>query len=217
MVTKVVLREHLDTSKGFKFNEDAQKIEIAVKSGELEFTPTGELKIAASILSNAGRGVNTMQLQQGGGTSKIVTTLMDGSNVEIDVSALAKDIHVSGASFDAETLTLTLTQESGDPVTVNLGELTKTTTSNTQSITLTGDGTKLNPLKGDVNISVEPGNKLSIKSDGLYATGVTATELAGTGLKVDAGKLAIDNANVFTVELQDAFGTKIGYISATNA
>lgn len=216
--TKVVVREHLDLTKGFKIDDTAKKIQVAVKNGQLEFDTDGSIKLADSIVNNAGKGVKSIALQQGGGTSKLVLTLADNSKQEVDVSALATDVSVTGGTLNAETLQLTLKQDDGGPdVVVDLSKLTETTTSDSTSVTLTGNGTKSKALTATVKVSATANNKLRVESDGLYAEGATATELAGTGLKVDAGKLAVDKANVFDVELQDAFGTRLGYISSTNA
>lgn len=45
-------------------------------------------------------------------------------------------------------------------------------TDNTPSLTLSGSGTQINPLSGDVNISAFPGNAIIIRPDGIYSTNV---------------------------------------------
>lgn len=213
MAVKVIVREHLDLTKGFKIDDAAKKIQVAVKNGHLEYAATGEIKLVDSIVNNAGKGIENAVLQQGGGTSKLVFTLADGSTKEVDVSVLATDVNVTGGTLNAETLQLTLKQDEGGPdVVVDLAKLTETTTADSTSVALAGNGTKANALTATVKVSAEANNKLSIKNDGLFAVGSTAEELQGDGLVIKGGKLALDKAGVFTVELQDAFGEPLGMI-----
>lgn len=197
---------------------EPNKFDVQLKSTDFVVETDGSIRLADSIVNNAGKGVKSIALQQGAGTSKLVFTLADDSTQEVDVSALATDVSVTGGTLNAESLQLTLKQDDGGPdVVIDLSKLTETTTSDSTSVTLTGNGTKSSALTAVVKVSATANNKLRVESDGLYAEGVTATDLVGTGLKVDAGKLAVDKANVFDVELQDAFGVTLGHISSTNA
>lgn len=215
--TKVVIRDHLDTTKGFKIDEVGKKIQVNADGDTLVYK-AGALAVNNTIVENAGKGITAVQLTQGGGSTKLVFTKADGTNIETDVSLLAKDVNVTSASFDPETTILTLAEDEGGPtVTVNLGDLAKSKVAETATVTLSGDGSTGAKLSATVRVSAEAGNKLIAKADGLYVAAPTPSELAGDGLKVSGTKIALDKATVFDVELQDAFGTRIGFASSTNA
>lgn len=215
--TKVVIRDHLDTTKGFKIDEVGRKIQVNA-DGDTIVYKAGALALNNTIVENAGKGISSVQLQQGGGTTKLVFTKADGTNIETDVSLLAKDVNVTSATFDPQTTILTLTEDEGGPtVTVNLGDLAKSKVAETATVTLSGDGSTGAELSATVRVSAEAGNKLVAKADGLYVAAPTPSELAGDGLKVSGTKIALDKANVFDVELQDVFGNTLGYISSVNA
>lgn len=215
--TRVVIRDHLDTTKGFKIDEVGKKIQVNA-DGDTIVYKDGALALNNTIVENAKKGISSVQLQQGGGATKLVFTKADGTQIETDVSLLAKDVNVTSASFEPETTTLTLTEDEGGPtVTVNLGDLAKTKIAETSTVTLAGDGSATAALSATVRVSAEAGNKLVAKADGLFVAAPTPAELAGTGLKVSGNKIAIDKANVFDVELQDVFGNTLGYISSVNA
>lgn len=214
---KVVVRDNLDLTKGFKIDEVGKKIQVNADGDTLVYK-AGALAVNNAIVENAGKGITAVQLTQGGGATKLVFTKADGSNIETDVSLLAKDVNVTSATFDPETTVLTLTEDEGGPtVTVNLGDLAKSKVAETATVTLSGDGSTGAELSATVRVSAEAGNKLVAKADGLYVTASTPSELAGDGLKVSGTKIALDKATVFDVELQDAFGTRIGFASSTNA
>ena len=214
---KVVVRDHLDTTKGFKIDEVGKKIQVNADGDTLVYK-AGALAVNNTIVENAGKGITAVQLIQGGGSTKLVFTKADGSNIETDVSLLAKDVNVTSATFDPETTILTLTEDEGGPtVTVDLGDLAKSKVAETATVTLSGDGSTGAELSATVRVSAEAGNKLVAKADGLYVAAPTPSELAGDGLKVSGTKIALDKATVFDVELQDAFGTRIGFASSTNA
>lgn len=215
--TKVVIRDHLDLTKGFKIDEVGKKIQVNA-DGDTIVYKAGALAVNNTIVENAGKGIASVQLTQGGGSTKLVFTKADGTNIETDVSLLAKDVNVTSATFDPQTTILTLTEDEGGPtVTVNLGDLAKSKIAETSTVTLSGDGSANNALSATVRVSAEAGNKLVAKADGLFVAAPTPAELAGTGLKVSENKIALDKANVFDVELQDVFGNTLGYISSVNA
>lgn len=215
--TKVVVRDHLDLTKGFKIDEVGKKIQVNA-DGDTIVYKAGALALNNTIVENAGKGISSVQLQQGGGTTKLVFTKADGTNIETDVSLLAKDVNVTSATFDPETTILTLSEDEGGPtVTVNLGDLAKSKVAETATVTLSGDGSTDAKLSATVRVSAEAGNKLVAKADGLFVAAPTPSELAGDGLKVSGTKIALDKATVFDVELQDVFGNTLGYISSVNA
>lgn len=217
VATKVVVRDHLDLTKGFKIDEVGKKIQVNADGDTLVYK-AGALAVNNTIVENAGKGITAVQLTQGGGSTKLVFTKADGSNIETDVSLLAKDVNVTSATFDPETTILTLNEDEGGPtVTVNLGDLAKSKVAETATVTLSGDGSTGAELSATVRVSAEADNKLVAKADGLYVAAPTPSELAGDGLKVSGTKIALDKATVFDVELQDVFGTRIGFASSTNA
>lgn len=70
------------------------------------------------------------------------------------------DIHATGATLDPETFVLTVNRENGEPFNVNLAKLAESHIQNepTSAVTLSGNGTKADPLKADVKLSGDESN-----------------------------------------------------------
>lgn len=130
-------------------------------------------------------------------TTKVLSyTNEDGVVVDIDLSALAVDIFVNGATYNASTMTLTLTDNSGTSpdITIDLSELKRVVTANSNSITFTGTGEAGTALTANIKIDPAVTNLLTVT-----AAGVALHKAAVTGLA--------------TVELWNAFDTvRLGYI-----
>ena len=130
-------------------------------------------------------------------TTKVITyTNEDGAVVNIDLSTLAVDVFVNGATYDAGTMILTLTDNSGTTpdVTINLSELKKVATSPSNSVTWTGTGEAASPLVANIKLDPSLNNLVTVS-----AAGVMVDKTALIGLA--------------TVELKNAFGTtSLGFI-----
>lgn len=174
-------------------------------------------------------------------TSVITYTGESGVPSTIDLSAFLADVSVSGGAYDPTTQVLTLTQDDDGPaITINLQELKQVTSANSSTVTITGNGENANPLTAAVNVSAAAGNQLSAVADGLFVPAtvtnyadswsVALTEAAGVVTadvkrSAAAGNQLVEAADglfvapraaiVLDTELQDAFGTVLGYISST--
>lgn len=129
-------------------------------------------------------------------TSEITFTDQNGNVTTIDLSQFLTDIHITGAAFDPVTAQLTLTPN--DPaqpdVVVDLAALAKTSTEDTPTISMLGDGSPGNKLRANARASQIVGNRLQMQPDGLYvpaaldsvATADSATiDLSGAGSVAD--------------------------------
>ena len=177
-------------------------------------------------------------------TSIITYTGETGVPSTIDLSAFLADVSVSGGAYDPATQVLTLTQDDGGPaITINLQELKQVATLNSQTVTFTGNGENGTPLSAEVAVSSTAGNQLSAVADGLFVAPAVAptygatpsATLTLTGGVVTAnvnrsatvGNQIVENADglfvaprgpiALDLEIQDAFGTVIGYASTTNS
>lgn len=130
-------------------------------------------------------------------TTKVISyTNEDGTIVTIDLSSLAVDVFVNGATYDAATMVLTLSDNSGTTpnITINLSELKKVATSGSNSVTWTGTGETASPLVASIKLDPSLNNLITVS-----AAGVMVDKTALLGLA--------------TVELKNAFGTtSLGFI-----
>lgn len=120
-------------------------------------------------------------------TKTITFTNEDGQESTIDLSSLAVDVFVDGASYDAATMVLTLTDNSGTTpnVTVNLADLKKVETVNSSTITLSGTGETAGKLKAEIKISPDNGNAMQARANGLFVGEITTTHInAANGINV---------------------------------
>lgn len=170
-VKKIVTIDNLDTGD-FQLDTASKKIKVIHKN------------TSSGTISN---------LAFNNGTKKITWT--DGGVAkEYSMAEFLADIHVTSSTLSAGTLTLH--SEGGPDVTVDLGELSKVTTSNTGNVKFTGSGTADSPLVGNVDIP---------------------TYTASDGVKLDGTVIKADRAGLFDTTLQDAFGTTVAFASSTNA
>lgn len=129
-----------------------------------------------------------------------VLTFTDNKGVDtlIDLSQFAVDIHVTGGTFDPTTTLLVL--QTNDPqnptLTVNLGDLAKSSVGNTATVHLAGDGSASNPLLASAQVSELPDNLVKTKNDGLFVedqgwiievevVDSTSVALSGEGTEAD--------------------------------
>lgn len=178
-------------------------------------------------------------------TSIITYTGETGVPSTIDLSAFLADVSVSGGAYDPATQVLTLTQDDGGPsITINLQELKQVTSANSSTVTITGNGENATPLTAAVNVSAAAGNQVSVVADGLFVPAPASAPTYGDTASVDlelaagvvtanvkvsatAGNQLTENADgmyvaprgpiALDLEIQDAFGTVIGYASTTNS
>lgn len=116
------------------------------------------------------------------------------------VPAGVNDIHVTGAgtAFDAATSVLTLGFTSGGaPVTINLLELSKTSTQDSTSIAFTGDGQAANKLSATVIVKAAGG--ILSGADGLELDAANVNEMTHDVVLTDlAGNFLISGGSLPT-------------------
>lgn len=128
-------------------------------------------------------------------THIVTYTGEDGVAGVSDLSALTTDIFVSGATFDAASMVLTLTDaDAGTPdVVVNLASLKQVETADSATVAFSGTGEASSPLTASVVASTATvGNLATIAADGVAVDPAAVTALA-------------------TVDVQDAFGNHLFY------
>lgn len=148
--------------------------------------------LAAAI--EAGETVTVLDYDPA--TTTLTYTDEDGNDTTVDLSALTTDIYITGGSFDAGSMQLTLTDpDAGTPdVVIDLSTLLLVVTDN-------GDGTYE---------LAQGGNTSTIDTrDGVSAD---AGNLLGLGADQKALLVEADVAALATEELTDAFGVHIGFI-----
>lgn len=130
------------------------------------------------------------------GTATLTYLDENGNATVVDLAALTSDIHVDGATWDAASMTLTLTDNDGGTpdVVVDLSSLQGSMTDNSDGTYLydAGNGTTT-VIDTNTPASADAGNLLSTGSDGrplLDGAGITA---------------------LATVDVQDAFGNHLYY------
>ena len=152
---------------------------------------TGESDALKALI----KGQETATSMSYDAATKIISyTNEKGTVSNINLSALAVDIYVDGASYDAATMVLKLIDnDTGTPdISVNLAELKKVSSQNSTTVTLSGTGEASSPLKADVNVSNAATNLLKTDANGLLVSKTDITDLA-------------------SVDVQDAFGTHLFY------
>lgn len=113
-----------------------------------------------------------------------VFTRHDGSTVKLPANV--NDVHVTqpGTGYDATTSVLTLGfTNGGAPVTVNLGELSKTATANSTTIAFSGEGTASNKLTASVIVKSAGG--ILAGANGLEVDPATVNSLTHDVVLVD--------------------------------
>lgn len=125
-------------------------------------------------------------------------TRQDGTTTS--VAANVNDVHLEaeGTLYDAASMTLTLALNDGSTDTIDLSELSKTTSENSTSVAFSGEGTAASPLSATVTIDAARG---------------LSTTASGVGLDATSARQVL-----FDVELQDINGVVLMYgSSAGNA
>lgn len=167
VIKKVITLDNLDLNH-FEVDEAARKIRLknATTGGSGTTTVNGNV-VTDLTIDNLARQITWKQ---------------GGVNRSYDMSSLLADIKVTGATLNSGILTLR--QEGGANIDVDLGKLAEVAYSNTGNVKFSGTGTTQDPLVANVDIPVYTG------------TG---------GVKVEGTQVSLDTT-VFTATLTDAFG-----------
>lgn len=129
-------------------------------------------------------------------TTKIIThTNEKGIVSSIDLSALAIDVFVNGATYNASTMVLTLSDNSGTSpdISINLSELKRVATSNSNSVTWSGTGESSSPLVATFKVDPSVDNLITVSAAGVLVNKATLLGLA-------------------TIEVVSSFGTVLGHM-----
>lgn len=148
------------------YAEATNTLSVSMADGNTESIPMNN--VAADLVYDKATG--KLQVKNASGTAI-------GSGINLDLERF-----VSAASYDHDTRTITLSFNSGDPLTIDVGDLVDTYTADspTDSINMTVSGNK---ISAEVRISSSTtNNQLHIKDDGLY---VLPTDISGKIDKVD--------------------------------
>ena len=146
------------------YTEDTNTLSVSMADGNTETIPMNN--VAADLVYDKDTG--KLQVKNASGTAI-------GSGINLDLERF-----VSAASYDHDTRTITLSFNSGDPLTIDVGDLVDTyTAENTNSIAMSVSGNK---FTASVRIdSVNANNMLVENADGLY---VAPTDISGKMDKV---------------------------------
>lgn len=110
-----------------------------------------EIDAAAGLIRVKQKG---SQVSYNQANNSITVTNADGSTTQIPLGSQS-DIHTTGGTFDAATMTIITTDNQGNEVRINLAELKKVETRNSTTVELLGDGTSANPLRANVKRSAK--------------------------------------------------------------
>lgn len=160
------------------YTADSNSLNVSMADGSTETVPMSN--VAADLVYDSATGKLQVKNAQG-------TTIGTGINLDLER-------FVSAASYDHETRTITLSFNSGDPLTIDVGDLVDTYTGlSTSTISMAISG---NRVSAAVILSKESDNQLVELSDGLY---VAPTDLSG---KMDL----VNSANPHSVAIFNAAG-----------
>ena len=112
--------------------------------------------------------------------------------IDAAVAALPADKFLQSFSYSSATKVLTLTSSDGTSVSGSLADLLPVAVTNSQNVIVSGNGTTASPLTASAIIDSITGNLLKSSATGLAI------------LPADVKALA-------SIEIQDAFGSHIGY------
>lgn len=153
-------------------------------------------------------------------TKHLVYTNEDGTVSDLDLSALAVDVFVNGANYNASTMVLTLTDNSGTTpdVVINLADLKQVVTQATNSILFSGTGESGSPLQADLKVDALVGNLLKVTAAGVKVDPADVVALTTNTLGFSGGTLTSTVTGVAATaalrgdQVQDLFGVNIGYL-----
>lgn len=227
-----------DLGAGLMFNGNA----IAADPATLPLTVT----LANPSAANLQAGVNgnlsnlldltalvqtaetTTSLTYNPATKALTYTNEDGVVATIDLSALAMDIYVNGASYNASSMVLTLTDNdaSTPDIVINLADLKQVVTAASSVIAFSGTGEASSPLQATLNLDTATGNLLSMSVNGLLVTinqgiGISGDGTPGSPLEFAADELPLhfentgDPNNAFVMStLYRPAGTRVSMLDA---
>ena len=147
------------------YTEATNALSVSMADGNTETIPM--TNVAADLVYDKATG--KLQVKNASGTAI-------GSGINLDLERF-----VSAASYDHDSRTITLEFNSGDPLTINVGDLVDTYTGvNNETINMTVEGNK---ITANVKVSETSDNVIQVYADGLY---VAPTDLSGKMDKIDA-------------------------------
>lgn len=159
------------------YAEATNTLSVSMADGNTETIPMNN--VAADLVYDKDTG--KLQVKNASGTAI-------GSGINLDLERF-----VSAASYDHDSRTITLEFNSGDPLTINVGDLVDTYTGvNNETINMTVEGNK---ITANVKVSETSDNVIQVYADGLY---VAPTDISGKMDKVTSandGMLAAFDGN----------------------
>lgn len=170
---------HANIGAGLKFNSGQLEADAATLPLTLTLANPAAAQLQANINGNLSNVLDLTPLIQAGETNTTLTynpatktltyTNEDGVAANIDLSALAVDIFVSGGGYDPATMVLTLTDNDGTTpdIVINLADLKKVVTAASQSIVWSGTGEASSPLQAELKLDPLAGNLLKVTPSGV--------------------------------------------------
>lgn len=195
---------HANLGVGLKFNGTQIDADPATLPLTVTVANPSAAQLQASVNGSASNVLDLTPLIQAGETNTTLTynpatktltyTNEDGVVSNVDLSALAMDIYVSGGAYDAGTMVLTLTDNdaSTPDITINLADLKKVVTAASSVISFSGSGEASNPLQATLNLDTTTGNLLSMSVNGLLVTIQAGVGISGSGTTADPLAFAAD-------------------------
>lgn len=182
--------------------EGLENLTTFSKSGN-SYTYTRE-----SGATDTGTFVDTVVLSTNPTLKTLTATINGVASTPLDISALYADINVDTFAWNAGTYVLTLTETDSTVHTLDLSSLVAITTTNTSTVTLSGNGTTGTALQAAVKVSSTAGNQLVIDGTGLFvaAAGAATVLTANDSTSIDFTTSGTDNHTLTGVVKFDPVG-----------
>ena len=193
-----------------KYDSIAKKLAPSDADDTLPVSALALSAVAGNALTdNSGLyAPNITGLSFDSGTGVLTLTLGDATTKTVNLAVLAADKFLQGSSYNAITKELTLTMTDASTYVVDLSDLVKITSSDSSTVTLTGDGTTGTPLSAAVKISSTSGNMLTTDANGLFVSGSGLTAAATAPTDSSDGTISTNIVGTNTTIL----GTPAGWI-----
>ena len=193
-----------------KYDSIAKKLAPSVAGDTLPVSALSLSAVAGNALTdNTGLyAPNISGLSFDSGTGDLTLTLGDSTTKTVNLTVLAADKFLQGSSYNATTKELTLTMTDASTYVVDLSDLVKITSSDSSTVTLTGDGTTGTPLSAAVKISSTSGNLLTTDANGLLVSGSGLVTAATAPTDSSDGTISTNIVGTNTTIL----GTPAGWI-----
>ena len=193
-----------------KYDSIAKKLAPSDAGDTLPVSALALSAVAGNALTdNSGLyAPNITGLSFDSGTGVLTLTLGDATTKTVNLAVFAADKFLQGSSYNAITKELTLTMTDASTYVVDLSDLVKITSSDSSTVTLTGDGTTGTPLSAAVKISSTSGNMLTTDANGLFVSGSGLTAAATAPTDSSDGTISTNIVGTNTTIL----GTPAGWI-----